>query len=156
MAAIIFIDTGVLCNLLEVPSRCQDHGEVVQRFEEFVSEGCQFVLPLTSLIETGNHISHAGGNRRAAAERYARLIAQIADGGAPWKLNQVEWGEGLLRAFLAGNATGQPVVDWLGNAQMGAGDIAILVERDDFIERSAYKADDVTIWSLEGQLASYE
>lgn len=155
MASIVFIDTSVLCNLLEVPGRCQNHSEVVDNFKAMVSDGCQFVLPLTSLIETGNHICNSGGNRRAAAERYERLIGQIADGRAPWKLNQVEWGENLLRDFLAGDGTGQAAVEWLGNSQMGAGDLAILVERDDFVGRSAYRPADVTVWSLEGQLSSY-
>lgn len=155
MASVVFVDTSVLCNLLEVPGRCQDHEDVLARFKHLVSEGCRFVLPLTSLIETGNHICHSRGDRRTAAERYARLITQIADGLAPWKLHRVEWADDLLRELLAGGGTGQPAVDWLGNASMGAGDLAILVERDDFVRRSAYKRDDVAIWSLDAQLGSY-
>lgn len=124
-------------------------------FEHRVGSGARFVLPITTLIETGNHIAKAAGNRRAAAERFVRMIKQIAQGTAPWRLNTVKWDASLLRAFIDGDNTGQSAVDLLGSARIGAGDLAIRVERDDFVRRTAYTASDVQVWSLDSVLAAY-
>ncbi len=89
-APVVFLDTSVLCNLLAVPGCAQDHDGVRSEFEQRVASGARFVLPITTLIETGNHIAKTAGNRRAAAERFARMIEQILVDTAPWRLNRVE------------------------------------------------------------------
>lgn len=155
MPRVVFVDTSVLCNLLAVPGRDQHRSRVIAEFQQRADAGTQFVLPLTALIETGNHIANSTASRRTAAERFVRMVWQIVEGTAPWRLNRVEWGQSLLRAFVDGDSAGQPAIDLLGAAQLGAGDLAILVERDDFIARTAYKASEVGVWSLDDGLSAY-
>jgi hypothetical protein len=150
---VTFIDTSVLCELLRVPGKCQQHDMVRDEFQRRIEQGERFVIPITAVIETGNHIAQATGDRRAAAERFCRLLATAASGEAPYVMNQEAWDEQFLKELSAGNETGQLFTDLAGNGQMGAGDVAILVERDRYRERSAYAT--VGIWTLEKVLSAY-
>ena len=149
-----FVDTSVLCNLLDVPGRNQHRDEIRAEFEALVREGStRFVIPVTTVIETGNHIANADGDRRAAAERLDRLLAQAARDDAPWQLHAVTWDARFLDALRAGASTGSTMVDHLGNATMGTGDLAILCERDEFLRRSSFRSAEV--WTLEATMAAY-
>lgn len=149
-----FIDTSVLCNLLDVPGRNQHREAVQAEFRALVEEGrTRFVIPVTTVIETGNHIANAAGDRRGAAERLQRLLDRAVDEDAPWQLHAVTWDAGFLAALRAGDGTGMPLVDHLGNGTMGTGDLAILCERDAFRARTDFRA--VEIWTLEANLAAY-
>jgi hypothetical protein len=150
---VLFIDTSVLCNLVDVPGRNQHRDRVRAEFAQLIDGGVRFILPVTAVIETGNHIANAAGDRRAAAERLAALLREAARSTAPWQLHAVTWDAGFLGALLNGDGTGQPLVDLLGNGQMGTGDVAILCERDLFRERTRF--DDVGIWTLESTLGAY-
>lgn len=151
---VLFIDTSVLCNLIDVPGRNQDHGTVRKEFEALVSQGrTRFVIPVTTIIETGNHIAHAGGNRRGAAERLERFLQAAANEDAPWQLHSVTWDAAYLAALRAGDGTGAPMVDHLGNGTMGTGDLALLCERDAFEARTNFRT--VRIWTLEATMAAY-
>lgn len=66
-----FIDTSVFCHIIAVPGRSSE--EDTKAFgEEFVrrhaQEGVRFVLPITTIIETGNFIQPCTTGRREAAE----------------------------------------------------------------------------------------
>ncbi len=149
-----FIDTSVLCNLVDVPGRNQHREEVRAEFEELVREGStRFVIPVTTVIETGNHIANAGGDRRAAAERFERFLAQAARDDAPWQLHAVTWDARFLDTLRSGAGTGSTLVDHLGNGTMGSGDLAILCELDAFRARTRFTA--VEVWTLEATLAAY-
>ena len=69
MKEIYFIDTSVLCNLLRVPGRDQDWERIAEDFKELQDLEVQFILPITSVIETGttSHncqpAMHAGKSR---------------------------------------------------------------------------------------------
>jgi hypothetical protein len=150
---VTFIDTSVLCELLGVPGRNQQHDAIREEFELRIEEGERFVIPITAVIETGNHIAQAAGDRRSAAERFCRLLARAGSGEAPFAIQQESWDDQFLDDLCAGARTGQQFVDLAGNAQMGAGDVAILVERDRFRARSAFGT--VGIWTLENMLGAY-
>ena len=87
---VIIFDTSVLCCLLRVPTKdtCGpqedqwNHKRVSEVIEE--EEGSTFVLPLASIIETGNHISQAPGDRFTPATALARLINASAEAVTPW------------------------------------------------------------------------
>lgn len=155
MNRISFIDTSVLCELVRVPAKSQHADEVRTEFEDRVRGGEQFVLPITAIIETGNHIAQAKGDRRGAAERLDVVIQAAAAGRPPFRPNLVEWGPGFLGALCEGDSTNQSFVDLAGNGLMGAGDVAILVERDRFVEQSSFSRADVGIWTLEQVLGAY-
>lgn len=150
---VVFLDTSVLCNIVDVPGKNQDRDDVLARFERRALAGELFIIPVTAIVETGNHIANATGDRRAAAERLIELLGHAVDDDAPWQLHAVTWDAGFIRALCAGASTGQPLLDLLGNGQMGTGDVAILCERDAFRERTSF--DRVEIWTLERVLGSY-
>lgn len=150
---VLFIDTSVLCNIIDVPGRNQHRDKVRAEFRDLIDEGVNFVIPVTAVIETGNHIANASGDRRAAANRLAELLEEATLNNAPWQLHAVTWDATFIGSLLAGNGTGQPLVDLLGNAQMGTGDVAILCERDMFRARTDF--DEVGIWTLESTLGAY-
>jgi hypothetical protein len=151
-ARVTFIDTSVLCELLEVPGMCSQHEDIRSEFELRGDGGERFVIPITAVIETGNHIAQAAGDRRAAAERFVRFLAAAGSSEAPFTVHRLGWDEEFLTELCAGNATGQPFID-LANAKMGAGDVAILVERDRFRRDSAYTQ--VQVWTLDQALVAY-
>lgn len=152
-ARVTFIDTSVLCELLEVPGMCSKHEDIRTEFElRADEEGERFVIPITAVIETGNHIAQSGGDRRAAAERFVGFLAAAGSSEAPFTVHRLSWDDDFLTELCAGNATGQPFID-LASAKMGAGDVAILVERDRFKRDSAYT--DVQVWTLDEALRAY-
>lgn len=153
-SVVTFIDTSVLCNILDVPMMCEASAAVKTEASARLAAGERFVLPVTAVIETGNHIANVKqGDRRAAAERFVGLIEAVRAGAANWVLHEIEWDTTFLAALCEGSTTGQPIVDLAGNGLLGAGDVAILVERARFQARSAHL--DVRIWTLEATLGAY-
>lgn len=149
---VVFIDTSVLVNLLRVPGRCQDADACELEFKQRLSQGTKFVLPITALIETGNFIQQCSGDRHAAATRFETAIKVARAATPPWTIRDVSWDGSFLDALLAGASTGSSLVEHFAAKRLGAGDLAMLVERDQFRDGTAY--DDVRIWSLDSSLSA--
>lgn len=50
-------------NLLRIPHMCQEYESVKKEFNEAIKQNETLILPLATIIESGNHISHiADGN----------------------------------------------------------------------------------------------
>jgi hypothetical protein len=98
-------------------------------------------------------IQQCGGDRRAAAQRYERAISSARDGNPPWVIRDVSWDRSFLDELVAGDSTGVEMVEHFAQKTMGAGDLAILVERDQFRKATAFS--DVRIWSLDAKLTAY-
>lgn len=87
---VLIIDTSVLCCLLKVPGKDTagseedrwDHPRVLNLIE--IEQGSIFVLPLASIIETGNHIAQSPNRRRELALELASYIVQAARADSPW------------------------------------------------------------------------
>ena len=153
MTTITLVDTSVLVELLEVPGKNQHSAEVQAEFVGRQQAGERFMLPMTAIIETGNHIAQVKtGNRRAAAERFVAFVAKAMSDAPPWTLAEVTWDAEALGQLCRGDSTGMNFVDLAGNAMLGAGDVAILVERDLLKRRSATTT--VQVWTLEATLGS--
>jgi hypothetical protein len=152
---VVFVDTSVLCNLLGVPNKAQDRKQITAELVER-RKSSDLVLPITAIIETGNHIAQIGdgyGNaRRECAQMFARFIEMMIARETPWVLHSVEWDESYLRTLLDGGGTGSSLVD-LATARFGCGDLSILVEVERYRARTA--GVDVDVWTLDAQLASY-
>ncbi|MFG1750566.1 hypothetical protein [Streptosporangium sandarakinum] len=148
-----FVDTSVLCNILDIPGKNQSRENVVRQWRE-EKRDCDLILPVTAVIETGNHIAQLpdGRIRRDRAEKLQQLLELVITGQAPWVLHTVEWGEGFLRRLLAGAGTGIPFSDHV-MAKLGLGDLCILTERE--LYRSRVTGVEVGIWTLDGQLHSH-
>jgi hypothetical protein len=149
---VFFVDTSVLVSLLRVPG-FDDNSDAIQAyFESRYLAGARFVLPVTAIIETGNHIAQCRGDRRAAAERFVGALEQARSSTPPWTIRDVDWSVGFVAALVDGASTGTMLIDHLSHQSMGAGDIAILVERDQFRSSTAYN--DVQVWTLDRRLAA--
>ena len=99
---VTFVDTSVLCELLQVPGKSQQHRAIREEFELRMEGGERFVIPITAVIETGNHIAQATGDRRSAAERFCKLLASAASEEAPFVIQQERWDERFLDELCAG------------------------------------------------------
>jgi len=92
MQRVLIIDTSILCVWLQVPGKttCGSAAEqwnkerVDQALEQEIQAGTTLVLPLATIIETGNHISQAASQRYEMAQALARIMAEAADGKTPW------------------------------------------------------------------------
>lgn len=92
MRKVLIIDTSILCIWLEVPGMdtCgADHDRWdKQRVDEKIQLEMQaettFVLPLASIIETGNHIAQAIHSRYERAQALAEIMRKSADNQTPW------------------------------------------------------------------------
>lgn len=94
MRKVLLIDTSLLCVWLKVP--CKETAgnnkwnfELVnQRIQEEIAKSTTLVLPLATIIETGNHIAQAKTNDSAAklttAKQFANIITYAADEASPW------------------------------------------------------------------------
>lgn len=153
MRTVWFVDTSVVCNLLPVPGRDQDREDVINEMRERQTTGSVFILPLTAVVETGNHISqlHDGRLRRQTAEKFRDLLRLVVAEKAPWKLHVFSWGKEMLEQLIDGASTGQSLVDNFVTG-LGCGDLCILAEREIYKVRSGLI--DVKIWAIDAQLAS--
>lgn len=152
-ATVTMVDTSVLCELLQVPGKSdparstQVRGEVDRRWRD----GERFVIPITAVIETGNHIAQADGNRYEVARRLVALLRIAVSEESHWRVLQTRLGAEFLTALCDGDSTGQSL-EALAAAKVGAGDIAILVERDQFLASTAIRS--VKVWTFDEGLAS--
>jgi len=86
-----YVDTSVVLNLLNFPGRNQDRESVLQELESVIEEKQTLILPLTVIIETGNHIAQLsnGYNRRKIAEAFSELLRKTANKTFPWTLDKL-------------------------------------------------------------------
>ncbi|MEW6379961.1 MAG: hypothetical protein AB1611_10190 [bacterium] len=92
MKKVLIIDTSVLCVWLRVPGMesCGpdedqwDWDRVEKKIDDENQNHSIFVLPLATIIETGNHISRAKHNRRECGVVLADLMSKSADQKSPW------------------------------------------------------------------------
>lgn len=148
------VDTSILCEILDVPGKASQHEAIYEEFKRRASGGDHFVIPVTTVIETGNHISHVKqGDRRAAADRFHTLLTAVQKKAVPFRLEAVEWDARLLQRLLDGDSTNETLVDLIGSGRFGAGDISILVERD--LLRSRSNLPNVRIWTADAELQAY-
>jgi hypothetical protein len=150
---VLFIDTSVLCNLLQVPGRCDQAEEMQRLYYEHLESGVGFVLPITSIIETGNLIQQCTGDRYAAANRFRVALEAAAQSSPPWLIHRMNWNEEFITALIAGDSTGSTLVHHFTNKLLGAGDLSILVERDLYAARRAVGS--VEIWTIDEKLDAY-
>lgn len=112
MRKVLIIDTSILCVWLRVPGRescgpdkdkC-DWDRVEKKIKEEEQNHSTFVLPLATVIETGNHISQAKHSRRDRGKALADLMSKIADQKSPWAAfsdQAVLWTSAKLKELAA-------------------------------------------------------
>lgn len=91
MKKVLILDTSILCVWLEVPGMTDcgpdgdkwDRKRVAEKIEEEERGPTTFVLPLATIIETGNHIAHSAHSRERG-EALADLMKKSANQETPW------------------------------------------------------------------------
>ena len=92
MSKVLIIDTSILCVWLDVPgmdSCGPDHDRwdkqrVDAKIEREKASNTTFVLPLATIIETGNHIAQASHSRKERADALAEIMCKSAADQEPW------------------------------------------------------------------------
>ena len=145
---ICIVDTTVLCELLDVPNKAGRHAEAVAEFEAKQRSNEQFLLPLSVVIETGNHIAHAGDGhlRRATAERFVTLVGQAIDGQSPFTATPAP-SAANVRAWL------ECFVDD-ASAELGIADRSIIALWEE--KRIVHRNSRVYVWSYDQHLQGYD
>lgn len=97
-----------------------DYARVNKKIKDETEGEATLVLPLASIIETGNHISQAGHSRYERAQELAEIMNKVADNKSPWaafsdqrvlwsqeKLKELaeSWPDMALRNLSLGDAT---------------------------------------------------
>ena len=89
---VIILDTSVLCCWLRVPGKEKtgpvddrwDHARIDALLQKERELNSTFVLPVATLIETGNHIAQAASLRFERAQDLARCLQEAAQARSPW------------------------------------------------------------------------
>nr|WP_315473305.1 hypothetical protein [uncultured Rhodoferax sp.] len=89
---ILILDTTVLCCWLQVPGKDEagpvndrwDYARINALLEAERAKHSTFVLPIATLIETGNHIAQAPAQRFERANGLATYLREAADAQSPW------------------------------------------------------------------------
>lgn len=89
---VLILDTSVLCCWLKVPGKEEagpandrwNHDRINALLEQERAKNSTFVLPIATLIETGNHIAQAPSHRFERANSLACYLREAADAQSPW------------------------------------------------------------------------
>lgn len=154
MSTVTFVDTSVLCELLQIPGRssAKESAEVAADMDRRFGDGKRFVIPVTTVIETGNHVPQCSGNRHEIAGRLVRFLRAAIEGVAPWLILDPHLGAPFPNSLCEGASTGLPL-ETLAAQKVGAGDVAILVERDQWLAGSAFST--ANVWTNDEGLKAH-
>jgi hypothetical protein len=155
MSSVCLIDTSIFLNFLNVPNCSQEREKVLEDFRTYVELQCIFLLPMATIVETGNHIAQNGdGNlRRKTALRFVEAVKAAFRGEAPWQPCQFpQTNEILLWIDRFPDLAGKNKAP---DKQEGTsfGDLSIIQEFHQACNR--FPMTEVFIWSLDGDLQSY-
>lgn len=156
MKKVLILDTSILCIWLKVPGKAtcgSGAGEVTydmvsRKIEEEMALGTTFILPMAAIIETGNHIAQATGDRFAVASSLVDIIHKSAEATSPWAAFTVQselWKEDALK---------QLADRWKGTVISGQslGDASI-VDVANYYHQAGWE---VEIYTGDAGLKSYE
>lgn len=155
MNEVVFLDTSILLNVLDVPGKNSDRATVAETFRMRRERGATFVLPVVALIETGNHIAQLSGGheRREYAGKFVGILRSALAGDIPMAISGVAWDPDFLTDLVDG-AGDRLSLDLYAQDSMGSGDASILHEMDRY-RRKIPSATPVSLWTLDEQLAAH-
>jgi hypothetical protein len=139
--SIVLIDTSVFCNIIPVPGLDQDRNEVMKELTRNIEENATLLLPMATILETGNHIAHLTGGqvRRKVAGWFCVEVKKALEGKSPWTPTSF-WEQDELFHWLR---------EFPDHAmrRTGMGDLSIIKEW----ERQCllHRARRILIWSLD-------
>jgi predicted nucleic acid-binding protein len=150
---VVFIDTSVLINLLNVPG-CSHHSTDCGVRDQLIAAGETLILPFTTIIETGNAITRDGGGRRYdLAKTFEAILRDMLTSTAPWVPSGIGLTHALLEAIVDGHNNIPKLLD-LMTSGVGVGDATILAEMAKFRQRIP-SATPVRLWTHDINLRGY-
>ncbi len=156
MRRIVFVDTSVLTNVLDVPGKNGERDVVLPLFREMAQDGSTLIIPIAAIIEVGNHIAQLpGDDRRDRASRFEGFLRRSLDGKPPWVVSGASWDSAFLRELVDGHPR-RPGMVALCTSRVGTGDGSILLEVERYRQRSDVpSAVPIELWSLDQGLSTY-
>ncbi len=144
---ICLIDTSVFVTILNVPKLNRDRDEILNTFEKHKNRKCKFMLPIATILETGNHIAQNGDGRqrRDVANLFIQEVRDTFDGKAPYTISECPLTNDFARWLSE--------FPELAMREIGFGDLTIIKEFERFCAISPAK--EIFIWSLDNHLTSY-
>ena len=142
------IDTTIMLNLLGVPKRNKDEKEVREEFKRVLAKGETLILPIATIIETGNEIAKINGSQRyEIVSKFSEYLKKTSKGEAPWKpeLTMINL-EDLI--YFAENYTS------FASTGIGLGDLSIIRTFERCKEK--LQVDSIMIWSTDKHLQGYK
>lgn len=118
---VAIMDTSVMCCWLSVPG-CETAGSPPDQWDynranqEIIStrnEGFNLIFPITTLLETGNHIAHGNHHRFEKATELVEVLRKASTGEEPWTPFSEQF------ATIGEEALGHLVVRWPEAAARG-------------------------------------
>lgn len=146
--SICLLDTSVFCNIVQVPGRSQQADEVRAQLKSLTRDRTTFLLPMISILETGNHVGQVSGGsaRREAAIRFVAQVHGALQGRAPWCPTPFLHPDDL-RSWLS-------IFPDSAKQKCGLGDLVIIQEWER--QRAFHPARRVFIWSFDQHLHGYD
>lgn len=156
MNSICLIDTCIFLNLLNVPGRNQDRMEVNQSYSDYVELDTTFILPMATIIETGNHIAQNGNGatRRKTAQRFCDLVIGAFNGEAPFRPSEFQ-NSAEIATWLSEfpDEAGKNKSPQKTTEGTSFGDLSIIKEYEKCCQR--FSMSEIFIWSLDSDLKTY-
>lgn len=151
---VCLIDTSIFCEVLGVPHMDSDAARVKIELADKLRAKESLVLPMTAILETGNHIGQNGDGtlRRKTAERFVAEVTKAIRGTSPFTATSFVDRDTLL-AWLGEFPDWAMRIDARGKGS-GLGDLTIYKEWSDLCEK--FPGHRVYIWSKDAQLAVYD
>lgn len=151
--SVAIIDTSVFCELLAVPGKTSDVVGFRGEFQQKIEAGEVLLLPMTTILETGNHIgqcSSKGDIRRHYAKLFVDAVLKALDGDAPFSPTRF-FDPREVRGWLSEFPDWVCRTDRYGRGS-GLGDLTIKKEWER--QCALNRARRVYIWSQDNQLSA--
>ena len=151
--SVCLVDTSILCEILQVPNKCGNHKEISAQMQHKL-ETDSMLVPISAIIETGNHIGHNGDGhqRRDAAARFVDFVRD-AIAGNPRFIPTPFFEPEILRDWLEGFPDWAMRTDSKGKGS-GLGDLTIVKEWER--QCALNRGRRVYIWSTDQHLSAYD
>jgi hypothetical protein len=154
-ANVVLLDTSVLCEVLAIPNLSSNSNRFQKALTGKIGAGDTLLLPMTSILETGNHIGQCamdGQIRRNAAQTFVRFVSQALKGELPFRPTPFFQAEELA-TWLA------ELPDWAMRSDAkgkgsGLGDLTI--QKEWARQCGLNPGRRVYIWSLDQQLQRFD
>ncbi|MDW5418668.1 hypothetical protein R6242_19050 [Iodobacter sp. CM08] len=143
-------------NLLNVPGKNQDKTEIIASYKDYASLGATFILPMATIVETGNHIAQNGdgGTRRQTAKRFCAAVEAAFMGSAPYQVSEFPSAKEVLHWLNQfPDLAGQNKSAAKTGEGTSFGDLSIIEEYKKCVAR--FSMSEVFIWSLDSDLKQY-